>query len=264
MQGRKYKISIVTICFNDLKELKRTCVSVDSQRQKPDEHLIINASTKPDIDYYLRATKLPEYRRWENIKDEHISASFNEGILRSRGDIIHLLNAGDEYYDDSVIERVSNEFEKDDKLMWTHGNYVQYRGGIWVLTGKAFNPEKLYRGISTIGHPTMFVKREMYNKHGLFDKNKRVAMDFDFIVRIADERFKYIDFPITKFYPGGTSSAKQALGKKEEKESYIKYRGISLKMQLWFMRSRLLDIVTNTKLGGFIFQFKNKRKVIKE
>ncbi|MBS1513406.1 MAG: glycosyltransferase [Bacteroidetes bacterium] len=264
MQGRKYKISIVTICFNDLKELKRTCVSVDSQRQKPDEHLIINASTKPDIDDFLRSIKLPEYRHWENIKDEHISASFNEGILRSRGDVIHLLNAGDEYYDESVIERVSSEFEKDEKLMWTHGNYVQYRGGIWVLTGKAFNPEKLYRGISTIGHPTMFVKREMYNKHGLFDKNKRVAMDFDFIVRIAGEAFKYLNYPIAKFYPGGTSSAKQSLGKKEEKESYKKHKGNSLKMELWFLRSGVIDKIMNTKVGDLLFQLKNKNKEIKK
>jgi GT2 family glycosyltransferase len=264
MQPRKYKISTVTICFNDLEELKRTCKSVDMQTQKPDEHLIINASTKPDIDGYLKSTELPEYRRWENIKDEHISASFNEGILRSKGQVIHLLNAGDEYYDESIVKRVSEEFEKDDALKWTHGNYLQYRGGAWVVTGKAFNPEHLYRGISTIGHPTMFVKRELYNKHGLFDKNKRIAMDYDFIVRIADEKFKHIDYPIVKFYPGGTSSEKQALGKREEKESYIKYRGNSLKMQLWFLRSNLLDKITNTKLGAKLFQLKNKNKVLKQ
>ena len=264
MQPRNNKISTVTICFNDLEELKRTCKSVDMQTEKPDEHLIINASTKPDIDDYLRSIILPNYRRWENIKDEHISASFNEGVLRSKDEVIHLLNAGDEYYDESIIKRVSDEFEKDDTLMWTHGNYVQHRGGAWIVTGKAFNPEHLYRGISTIGHPTMFVKRELYNKYGLFDKNKRIAMDYDFIVRIADEKFKHIDYPIVKFYPGGTSSEKQALGKREEKESYIKYRGNSLKMQLWFLRSNLLDKITNTKLGAKLFQLKNKNKVLKQ
>ena len=110
----------------------------------------------------------------------------------------------------------------------------------------------------------MFVKRELYDKYGLFDKNKRIAMDYDFIVRIADEKFKHIDYPIVKFYPGGTSSEKQALGKREEKESYIKYRGNSLKMQLWFLRSNLLDKITNTKLGAKLFQLKNKNKVLKQ
>lgn len=261
--GRKHKISTVTICFNDLEELKRTCKSVDIQNEKPDEHLIINASTTSDIDDYLKSVELPEYRRWENIKDEHISASFNKGIESSKGSIVHLLNAGDEYYDEKVIGLVSNEFDKDGDLMWTHGNYLQYRGGTWIVTGKAFNPQHLYRGISTIGHPTMFVKREMYNKHGLFDRNKKIAMDFDFIVRISDEKFKYIDYPIVKFYPGGTSSEKQASGKKEEKESYIKYKGNSLKMQLWFLRSNLLDKITRTKLGSKLFQLKNKNKVLK-
>lgn len=261
--SKKYKISTVTICFNDLENLERTCKSVDIQSQKPDEHLIINASTKPGINDYLKSIELPEYRRWINIKDEHISASFNAGIENSTGDIIHLLNAGDEYNDENVVAKVSEEFDKDSNLMWTHGNYLQFRGGTWVLTGKAFKPENLYRGISTIGHPTMFVKRELYDKHGLFDKAKRVAMDFDFIVRIADEKFKYIDYPIVKFYPGGTSANKQAQGKKEEKESYIKYKGNSLKMQLWFLRSSLIDKITNTKLGSLLFRLKNKNKVLK-
>ncbi len=262
--GRKHKISTVTICFNDLEELKRTCKSVDIQNNRPDEHLIIDASTTPDIADYLKSTELPGYRRWENIKDEHISASFNAGVEKSKCSIIHLLNSGDEYNDEKIVGLVSDEFEKDCDLMWTHGNYLQYRGGVWIVTGKAFNPKNLYKGISTIGHPTMFVKREMYNKHGLFDRNKKIAMDYDFIVRIAYEKFKYIDYPIVKFYPGGTSNEKQALGKKEEKESYIKYKGNSFKMQLWMMRSNLIDKITNTKFGNLLFQFKNKNKTIKD
>lgn len=264
MNPRKYKITTATICYNNLDDVIMTCKSVDKQTQKPDEHLIINGSDTPEIDEYLKSVKHPEYRRWENVVNGHISGNFNEGILRSKGDVINLLNSGDEYYGDKVIENESIAFEADDKLMWTHGNYVQFRGGTWVLTGKPFNPKHIYRGISTIGHPTMFVKRELYDKYGLFDRAKKIAMDYDFIIRIADEKFKYIDYPIVKFYPGGISSEKQAAGKEEEKASYIKYRGNDFKMQLWMMRSNLIDKITNTKLGNLLFQFKNKNKAIKD
>ncbi len=264
MNQRKYKITTVTICYNNLDDVIMTCKSVDKQTQKPDEHLIINGSDSPEIDNYLKSIKLPEYRRWENVVNGHISGNFNEGILRSKGNVINLLNSGDEYYGEKAIETVSNAFEADDKLMWTHGNYVQHRGGTWIVTGKPFKSEHIYRGISTIGHPTMFVKRELYEKHGLFDRAKKIAMDFDFIIRIADEKFKYIDYPFVKFYPGGISSEKQAAGKKEEKESYIKYRGNDIKMRLWLMRSNIIDAITNTKLGNFLFQLKNKNKTIKD
>jgi len=262
MAERKYKITTVSICYNNLEDMIRTCDSVDKQIQKPDEHLIINGSDIPEVDEYLRSIKHPPYRRWENVVNGHIAGNYNEGVKRSTGDIINLVNSGDEYYGEKAIQIASVEFEKDNTLMWTHGNYVQFRGGTWVETGKAFNPKHLYRGMSRIGQPTMFIRREVFNKHGLFDRTYKIALDYDFVVRIADEKFKYIDYPFIKFYPGGLSSKNQWSGKLEEKHSYRKHKGFSLKMELWHLRSRILDMLTNTKFGSKIFQAKNKKKAL--
>jgi GT2 family glycosyltransferase len=38
-------ITVISICFNNLADLQKTCQSVDSQTTVPDEHLIINGST---------------------------------------------------------------------------------------------------------------------------------------------------------------------------------------------------------------------------
>ena len=47
------KISVVTICFNNLEDLKRTCRSVDEQSEYPYEHWIIDGSKTNDISDWL-------------------------------------------------------------------------------------------------------------------------------------------------------------------------------------------------------------------
>ena len=76
-------LSIITICFNNLKDLKKTCASVESQSQLPDEHWIINGSTNTEIENWLLHTNQPNFRKWINERDKGISDAFNKGIQKS-------------------------------------------------------------------------------------------------------------------------------------------------------------------------------------
>jgi GT2 family glycosyltransferase len=57
-------ITVITICYNNLKDVIDTCQSVDIQEQKPFEHLIIDGSSNKEVKNYLEATPQPPYRRW--------------------------------------------------------------------------------------------------------------------------------------------------------------------------------------------------------
>jgi len=89
------RISIITICFNNLNELLLTLSSVDHQTHLPHEHIVIDGSTNPQIANYLNTHPQPDYRLWKSEPDEGISDAFNKGILKSTGDIIGTLNSGD-------------------------------------------------------------------------------------------------------------------------------------------------------------------------
>jgi len=255
------RISIVTICFNNPEELKETISAIDAQLEKPFEHLIIDGSTNTEIKDYLENTPQPTYRSWLCERDKGISDAFNKGILRSTGDVIHLQNSGDYYYDNEVLKLVKKEFETKPEIKWLHGKYVQYRGGVWVVSGKPFDRKKLYRGMRTIGHPAMFVKKELYDKYGLFDINKKIAMDYDFLVRIADEPFSFIERPLIKFLPGGVSDKKMKEGLQEARESYFKYKGFDAKLVLWQWRIILLHEITKSGIGKMLFRLKNRKKI---
>ncbi len=155
------RISVITICFNNPEDVIKTCASVDMQEMKPYEHIIVDGSTKPGIKEWLENNLQPAYRRWQCERDKGISDAFNKGIALAKGEITTLLNSGDTLYDNSILQRVHAVFASDPSVMWTNGRLNMFRAGVWSVTGKRFEKDKLYRGMHGVFHPTMYVKKEV-------------------------------------------------------------------------------------------------------
>ena len=79
-KAMKDTLSVITICFNNLPELIRTCQSVDRQSQHPDEHLVIDGSSNTEILNWLQSNPQPAYRKWIHEKDHGIADAFNKGL----------------------------------------------------------------------------------------------------------------------------------------------------------------------------------------
>lgn len=252
------RISIITICFNNLNEVKQTAATVDMQILKPYEHIIIDGSSNPDIKNFLENTPQPEYRKWICERDKGIADAFNKGIRNATGDVLYLLNSGDKMYDETVLEKIVGVFKNDPSIMWCHGKLNMFRGGMWVAIGKPFEKDKLYRGMRGTLHPTMYVRKELYDKHGLYDIDVKMAMDYDFLCRIADEKFAFIDYPLATFDPTGISSSNYLKAMKESYAQYRKYYGSSLKQTLWGWRQALLYNLLETGFGKFLYRIKVK------
>jgi glycosyltransferase involved in cell wall biosynthesis len=254
-------ITVVTICFNNFSDVKRTCKSVDTQLLLPFEHIIIDGSSTPEIKNFLEQDRQPGYRKWICERDEGISDAFNKGIKNTKGDIILLLNSGDELYDVSILQKVSERFEVERSLMWCHGKLKLMRGGVWVIVGKPFEKDKLYRGMRGVFHPTMYVKRELYNTHGMFDVNIKMAMDYDLLCRIANEKNAFIDYPLATFDPTGVSTTKYLDAMNESYAVYQKYFGKTFKQVFWSWRLSFLHHLLGSKLGKALYKIKVKLKL---
>ncbi|MEO6839086.1 MAG: glycosyltransferase [Ginsengibacter sp.] len=251
------KLSIITICFNNLQEVLNTCKSVDEQTSLPFEHLIINGSTNKEIEDYFSSVPIKPYRKIFNEKDDGIADAFNKGIEKSSGDLILLLNSGDCLYDKNVIKIVLEKFDKDNELKWLHGKYRFNRSGIWVTLGKPFEEKKLYRGMRSLSHQTMYVKRELHEKYGLYDPSYKIAMDFDFVARIRKEKFIFIPEILVTGVPGGISSTQYDLSLKESTIVIKKYLGTTWKNKLWNFRLKMLKTIQNIPvLGKLLYRIK--------
>jgi len=251
------KLSIVTICFNNLEDLIKTCVSVDCQIEKPFEHIIINGSSNDEIKDWFNIQEKVEYRRILNERDNGISDAFNKGILMANGDVIHLLNSGDVYYDTHVIQMVSDKFNDLPNVQWISGNILLHRAGLWVDIGKPFDKKQLYKGMRATSHPTWFVKKEVYDRAGVY-KNFSIAMDYDMMCRIKDEPYFYINYTLVKFDNTGVSSSNYMNSLKQNIEVYESNFGYSIQSRLWQFRLKLIHYLLQTWIGKKVFSLKMK------
>lgn len=254
-------LSIITVCYNNLAELVDTCKSVESQSQLPFEHIIVNGSTDDEIKNWLLQETQPLYRLTINERDHGISDAFNKGINTATGEIVLMLNAGDLLSNPQVLETALLKFEQDHSLMWLHGMCKYQRAGIWVTLGKPYEVDKIYRGMRSICHQTMFVKRSLHQKHGLYDTSLKIGMDFDFLIRIRNEKFKFLPSVLAIFAPGGTSM--QDFSKTIAENTFIlkKYGLAGWKHKLWTYRLILLTYLLNSKIGKTLYKLKVNLKM---
>ena len=76
-------------------------------------------------------------------------------------------------------------------------------------------------------HPTLFLKKEIYDTYGLFNMNYQIAADYDFILRVFQQshlKFVYLEKTFIKMRVGGASnkSLKNILQKTKEDFKVIK------------------------------------------
>ncbi len=251
------KISIVTICFNDLTGLIKSCASVDMQSEKPFQHIIINGSTSNEVENWFTNSNQPSFRKIINERDRGISDAFNKGIKLVEEGVVHLLNSGDEYASENVLLIVKEAFEHHPAIQWLSGKITLKRGGIWVTIGKPFEGNQLYKGMRSVSHPTWFVRKEVYNRVGLFSELYKIAMDYDLMCRIKDEPYLYLDFEIAKFDDTGVSSVQYLKSLAQNIEVYESHFGFSLQCRLWQFRQKLFYYFLQTGFGKFIFKLKS-------
>ena len=80
-------------------------------------------------------------------------------------------------------------------------------------------------------HPTLFLKNEVYKKHGCFNLEYKIAADYDFMLRILKDetlKFTYLPRVISKMRVGGASnkSIKNIFLKSKEDYKAIKKNGV--------------------------------------
>lgn len=249
-------ISIITICFNNPEELQKTCISVDSQTVIPFEHLIIDGSSTPVIKDFLHQNPQPSYRRSVHERDNGISDAFNKGIRESKGDILVLLNSGDQFYSKNSLAKVTLTFEENPQIKWLHAKYMLLRGGQWVIIGKPHHAKKVYRGMRSICHQTMFVRKELYTQFGLYDPTLKIGMDYDFLLRIKDEPFYFIKEPIVFYAPAGVSSLQYLQSLKETSMIFKRRFGNTFLHQIWQLRLKSLYYLLHSPVGKLLYKIK--------
>jgi glycosyltransferase involved in cell wall biosynthesis len=218
-QKNRPLISIITIVYNGEKHIEDTIKSVINQTYDHIEYIIIDGgSTDKCIDIIKKYEDYIDY--WISEKDNGISDAFNKGIRVANGKWIGIINA-DDWYESDSCENIIKYSEYD----FIFGS-IRYWDGDRSYIDIA-RPEMIYDDMR-INHPTLFVKRSLYQEVGLYDEKYKIAMDYDLVLRLflSTQRYKNIDSIISNMRVDGVSQKEWTRSKKEARDIKIAH-GIS-------------------------------------
>lgn len=224
------KISVITATWNSGKTIEDTIKSVLEQTYTDVEHIIKDGGSKDDTvaiceDYrkrfYSSGEKLAKTMKIVSEKDGGIYDAMNKGIELASGDIIGILNSDDFYTSNGVLQRVADEFEKNPELEAVYGDihFVKdedLKKCTRYYSSGYFRPWMLRFGFMP-AHPSFYVRREVYEKYGLYDLDFRTSSDFEWMVRLFAKhqiRAKYLKMDFVTMREGGESTAGMEAKKK--------------------------------------------------
>lgn len=207
------KISIITVVYNN-PQVGDALDSILAQRLDHGDELEMVVIDGGSNDETL--TILENYRSRIGVfvseRDGGIYDGMNKGIERATGDIIGTLNSDDLYQDDRVLASVLKAFSASDAQV-IYGDLVYVRVDDPLIVVRYWKSRPFVDGLFECGwmppHPTFFVQRKVYERHGCFDLAFRLASDFELTMRLlakARVRFQYIPKVLVRMRMGGATN----------------------------------------------------------
>lgn len=259
-----YKVSIITVVYNGVKTIEQTIKSVLQQSYKNIEYIIIDGAstdgTQKVIEKYAQHISY-----YVSEEDEGLYHAMNKGINMATGDIIGIINS-DDWYAENIIGHVAELFKKKD-LGLVYGKTVIVSEDGTERERKQIPLENIWYEIPML-HTSVFVKRDVYDRLGVFNVDYKLAADCDLLRRFysSNVKFGYLDEIVAYFRLGGLSSLQAKKAYEEEYKIAMLYADKSPCRQ--FVIQKIKEMLfwaklSNTKemLSELLCNFFHKKRI---
>ena len=203
-------VSIITATYNSALTLRDCLQSVAKQSYDPIEHIIIDGASKDATLDIVNA--FPHIAQVHSEKDQGIYDAMNKGIAHATGDIIGILNSDDFYVDELVIQDIVSVFENSNcDVVYADLQYVDREHTDKII--RTWKSDTMQQHSFLYGwmppHPTVFVRRKVYEQYGAFNLALKSAADYEFMLRVLYKEkcpVAYLPKTIVKMRDGGKSN----------------------------------------------------------
>ena len=211
-----HKISVITINYNNVSQIRRTLESVSSQTYSNLEWIIIDGgSTDGSVDIIKEYESKITY--WVSEPDKGIYNAMNKGVRRATGDYCIFINSGDHFVNShSVEDAVNCNFDTDLAIFNIYYNNTRKMSFVPQRITTSF----LFR--KSIPHQSTIIRRQML-LNTPYDETLRIASDWTFCMDTIIFKhcsYKTFKLPISIFYQDGISFKNNDLNI-SERISYI-------------------------------------------
>jgi glycosyltransferase len=205
--------------------------SVARQTYKNIEHIIIDGGSTDRTLEIIKSS--PSVSKYISEPDNGIYDALNKGIGLATGDVIGFLHSDDSIGSPGIIQKIAELFSQKNiqgvfgDLIFVHSENTNKILRTWK--SKRFDRKNIKYGWMP-PHPTLYLRKEVYQKHGPFDISFKIAGDYNFMVSVMKDKeikLEYLPEIITKMKMGGasTGSLKGILTKSKEDIRALKNNG---------------------------------------
>lgn len=218
-------ISVVTAVFNRAATVAEAMASVQAQTHAEREHVIQDGGSTDGTLEAVRAAA-DDRTHVHSEADGGLYDAINRGIERARGEVIGLMHSDDAFAAPDILSDVAAAFA-DPEVDAVYGDldYVAAQDTGRVIRrwrSGEFTRKRLEAGWMP-PHPTLYLRRRVLDRHGLYDPGYRIAADYDAVLRWFGQpgfRAVYIPRVFVKMRVGGASNASLGRILRKSREDY--------------------------------------------
>lgn len=220
------KLSIITIVYNNVRDIERTILSVTNQTYDNIEYIIIDgASTDGTLKVIQKHNA--NIDQLVSEKDYGIYNAMNKGLAMATGDYVLFMNSGDEMYSPKTVEEVFSSFPNADIY---YGETEMYDEN-WSSLGKRRHqvPEqftwKSFKYGMSISHQAIYIKKSITEP---YDEHYKLSADIDWIIKAAQKAHTIVNVQqyVAKYLVGGMSKKRHRESLKERYMIFNKHYGV--------------------------------------
>ena len=240
------KVSLILTTYNSKNNLEQTLESIETQDYDAIEVVIKDGgSTDGTVDVIKDYHEKSKHSViWESKPDTGIYDAMNQGYQLSTGDVLVFFN--DVFTGPSVVRSMVDKIESTPDCVGAHADLV-YKDGEKIIRKWHMGDGSIYHGWMP-GHPTLFLKREIYEKYGLYRTDMRISADYELMIRFLkhkENKLAYLPETIISMFYGGTSSGglKNYLQSMQEGIRALRENQFSILSAWWITIRRTIKVL---------------------
>lgn len=219
-------LSVITIVYNNARDIERTMLSVINQIYPNIEYIVIDGKSTDDTlqiieKYQSRIAKLI------SEKDEGIYDAMNKGLANATGDYVIFMNSGDEFFEPTTVHEVFAT-SPDADIYYGETEMINDEGqSLGQRRHKApeqFSWRDFKYGMS-ISHQAIYIRRSLTEP---YDRQYQLSADIDWIIRAAKKAKKIVNVNryVAKYLVGGMSKTRHRQSLQERFNIMRQYYGL--------------------------------------
>ena len=252
------KLSIITINYNNAGGLQKTLESVRSQTFIDYEQIVIDGGSTDNSAEIIKNHELRiKNFQWASEKDNGVYHAQNKGILRAQGEYCLFLNSGDCFCNEKVLEAIFSQNPNTD-IIWGNLIVVDDKGNkVDICKGKGhITFLDIYSSI--IKHQASFIKRDLFEKFGLYDDSLKIVADWAFFFKTVgfnNVSLLYANVDIACFENNGISYNNPQLCEMERQSVLDQYMPRIMQEDYSLLQKyRGIRNIEKSKTGWFLFR----------